>query len=226
MTYSNDNTIARPLIQILSASCAAFGDPDPRCAWLHGFCLLTIQPDGDHVVFHGELQIGDRFCNDRPMISALADTLDPNAVLAGLDLTDMISRLGRLPIDATDQGPALALLGKLGQMLENQRPIDLTLNDDDALMVAVKMVAHGLAGCGLDDDEADSPRIGLFGTIDQANPSRLALELADSAGACALAIGEQYLEAPIRGPLLEDWRRWRQRVRRDVLASDPELPAD
>ena len=34
----------QPAVQLLIIACSAFGSPPGRCAWLHGFCLLTLRP--------------------------------------------------------------------------------------------------------------------------------------------------------------------------------------
>lgn len=211
MTTINDNQ-PRPPIQLLVASCAAFGDPDPRCAWLHGFALLTLQPCGANVRLTGTVLTGERYADDRPLIEALERALDPTAVLAGHDLTDLVHRLGRLPIDAADQGPSLALLQKLHGMIEHHCPLDLALPGGGNLMLAIKAQVHDLHYCAGHDGEGAGASSSLSASFDNINPNVLAAELADTAGAIALTVGELYLEPPLRQSLLDRWQDWRSNL--------------
>ncbi len=119
----------RPVLQVLVPACQA----GSGYAWLNGYCVLSCRADGNDVVISGEVRIGEHIADNPGLIASLANALDPAAVLVGMDLTGMVSSLGRLPIDAPDQAPALALLTKLRSMLEMHSPIDLGQPDGDAL---------------------------------------------------------------------------------------------
>lgn len=221
----NDNAPLPP-IQLLAVACQALGEPDLRFAWLHGYALLTLQPTQDDVHLSGMVMTGERYVDDLRLTTALADALDPDAVLAGVDLTGMISRLSRLPLEVIDQAPALALLGKLQAMLQNRDPIDLTIDMDSQVAIAVKVVEHKLLFREGSDDQGQGIGLRLFASPDNLNPNYLAAELADTVGAAALAIGDLYLEPGHVQPLLEAWRRWRQdlhaRWQFDPAITDPE----
>lgn len=221
MIMHNDNQ-PRPPIQLLVASCAAFGDPDPRCAWLHGFALLTVQPAGASVHLSGTLLTGERYADDRHLVEALEDALDETAVLAGHDLTELISRLARLPIDSADQTPALALLRKLEAMIENHCPLDLSLAAEGKLLAAVMAQAHQLEYCQGYDGEGVGAASSLSAATDNINPAFLAAQLADTAGALLLTVGEMYLEPGLRQPLLNAWQAWRTDQQARWLAGRPE----
>lgn len=209
MMSINDNERLRP-VQILITACTTYDQPDPRCSWLHGYCVLTCQFVDDTVLLTGEVRTGERYSDDRPLIDDLTTALDPQAVLAGLDLTDMISRLGRLPIDAADQGPSLALLATLKRMLEGRPPLELTLTELSQAAVTRQVVQHQLCVRErLDCQGHDDLGVQLFGSHDNCNPNRLAIEMADTAGAVLLAIGDLHMHASLRLPLLAAWQRWR-----------------
>jgi hypothetical protein len=207
----NDNT-TRPSIQVLAVACTAFDGPDPHCAWLHGYALLTLQPTHDDVQLSGMVMTGERYVDDTRLIAALDNALDPGAVLAGIDLTSTLSLLGRLPIEMIDQAPSLALLGKLKAMLENHDPIDLTINMKAHVALAVKVIEHKLLLRDKPDDQDQGLGLRLFASPGNLNTNYLAAELADTVGAAALAIGDLCLEPAHAQPLLEAWRQWRQNL--------------
>lgn len=220
MTELNDNHDLPP-IQILITACAAYGEPDPRCAWLHGYCLLTLRPGSGTVQVNGEVRTGERHGDDRPIIEALTAALDPDAVLAGLDLTDTLGRLGRLPTDAADQRPALALLAKLKTMLADCPPLDLTLTDTSQTAVALQVLQHELCFRERFDGDGHDAGIGiqLFGNQDNRNPNQLVVELADTAGAVLLAVGDLYLDASLHALLLAAWEQWRSETHAEMPAA-------
>ena len=125
MPYHNDLN-SRP-IQVLAIDCPIVGDPDPRLAWLQAYVLVTIQPTDDDTPVTGTVVIGERYADEMRLITSLEAALDPGAVLAGCELTEMVGRLGRLPIEASNSKPALALLDKLEAMLARP-PIDVSMN--------------------------------------------------------------------------------------------------
>ena len=214
MNTSNDNQLLPP-IQLLITACAATNNSGMRLGWLHGYCLLTYTPTGPGLRVEGDVRVGEFFSENLPVIQDLADALDPAAVLAGYDLTATISQLGRLPIEANDPAPALDLLAKLRSMLERQCPIELALTSDSQTEVAVQAVCNQLGSAeGLDDPELGS--LLDFGKpisgYDHADPHRLAIDLADMAGACMLALGNLCLADELR-PLLETaMQKWRENV--------------
>lgn len=200
----------RPPIQVLAIACSAFDGPDPHCAWLHGYALLTLQPTEGGVQLGGMVMTGERYLDDLKVTTALADALNPDAVLAGVDLTGTISLLGRLPIEMINQAPSLALLGKLRAMLENFDPIDLTTNRDAHAALVVKAIEHKLLLRDEPDERNQGLGLRLFEAPDNLNPNYLAAELADTVGAAALAIGDLCLGPAHAQPLLDAWRQWRQ----------------
>lgn len=219
MNTSNDNQVLPP-IQLLITACATTNNPGMRLGWLHGFALLTCTPAGVSLHIDGEVRIGEFFGENLAMIQNLADALDPEAVLAGYDLTSMMSQLGRLPIEANDPRPSLDLLTKLKSMLEHQAPIELALSDDSQTEVAVQAVCNKLGSVeGFDD--AEHGNLLDFGEPisghENVDPHRMAVDLADTAGAYMLAIGNLYLADELRPQLEAALRRWRENL-------TPQLP--
>lgn len=212
MEHVNDNSRQGgqegPLFQVLIPACQTIDQPGAGYAWLNGYCVLSCRLDTDNVVLCGEVRIGEHLAENPELITGLADTLDPAAVLAGRDLTSMLSSLGRLPIDAADPAPALALLTKLRNMLEQNRPIDLiiTPKSRNAVLLEAKARAPGSSRNGL------SYRVGQpFGEdLDSGNPHLLAEILADHASACLFALGRLTLSHVQQVNLDVAWRTWRQ----------------
>lgn len=194
---NHNEDLQPPPIQVLVTAANGFATA-PGCSWLHGFCLLTWQRSGDAVKVTGKLMTGERFADDKPVIQALTRALDEKAVLAGIDLTGMIGRIGRLPIDAEDQRPALALLTRLKTMLMANDPIDLALTDRSR--AALELVGRQ-NGFNLRQNPGQS--------IDNANPARLAEELVDTAGSALLTVSELHLPPHLRPLAATSWRRWR-----------------
>ena len=212
MPDNDSNTL--PPIQVLAVACASIGEPELHCAWLHGFALLTLRLTDDDVHVSGQVMTGEQYVDDGVLTTALAEALNPDAILAGIDLTGMISRLGRLPIEVVDQAPSLALLGKLEAMLDNHDPIDLTISMESQVSLAVKVFNHRLLFREEPGKQVNRIGLQLFNCPDNFNPNYLAAELADTAGAAALAVGDLYLEETNRQPLLEAWQRWREDLHR------------
>jgi hypothetical protein len=221
---TNDDTRAElPPIQLLIAACPITDQPGDRYAWLHGYCLLTIQPGPHNVDVTGEVRIGHRYAENADLVRHLADALDPGAVLAGYDLDDTISRLGRLPIDADQPATALALLAKLKAMIEAHPPLDVGCDEDSKIMVHNQSVAHDLEASenfDLFDETLAVGGVEIRSCHNRGNPKRLAVELADTAGACVLALGECYLPEELGPQLLAAWQRWR-RSQTPVFPSGP-----
>ncbi len=208
----NDHNQLLPPIQLLIIACNTVDQPRMRYGWLRGYCLLTYSAISGHVHLHGDVRVSDPFADDYKIVDDLANTLHPDAVLAGLDLTETISRLGRLPIEAGDQAPSLALLAKLKAMLEQQAPIDLAIDDLSQTAVALQVLEHELSfNERFDGEDGISFNAGVprFSDHDIELPDRLAAELADTAGACMLAIGDVYLADELQPRLLDAWQRWR-----------------
>lgn len=218
----NDNR-PLPAIQLLITSCAIADGDDMRSAWLHGYCLLTYRPVGASLHLDGEILIGEQYGENLAMTQHLADALDPDAVLAGYDLTDMISRLGRLPTESNDPQPALQVIAKLRAMLNRQSPIDLAINDASQTEVTLQALRAQL---GRDDELSDTAESELFefGTLaaDQGGgrPHSLALDLAATAGACLLAIGKLYLAHDLQPELLAAWQQWRDNFKPPLMPQE------
>lgn len=210
-------------IQVLVTAATGF-DTAPGCAWLHGFCLLTCSFHDGPVTVTGKLMTGERFADDGPVINALTRALGENAVLAGLDLTSMVGSLGRLPTDAEDQKPALALLRKLCAMLIANEPIDLIVSEESQLALVRVAQEHGLSLREHRVGKGDAARPTSFGGIDNGNPARLTAELVDTAGACLLAMAELHLPG-LRATIGSGWRRWRSELQIAPPPVGPE-PAD
>ena len=202
-------TPPQPAIQLLIIACSAFGPPPDRCAWLHGFCLLTLRPDNSPILAQARVATGERHCDDYPLIKELTRLLDPNATLAGLDLTSMLGKLGRLPIDATDQGPALELLNRLVTMIAASPPIDLALSAEARCDVARHTHQQHLS---IAERIGEGTGSALFGVMDNANPAALALMMAETADACALALAERKWGQPQMAALLHERLRWREKL--------------
>lgn len=202
-------TPPQPAIQLLIIAASTFGPPAERCAWLHGFCLLTLCPDGSPILAQAKVATGERYCDDGPLISELTRLLDPQAILAGLDLTSMLGKLGRLAIDAADQRPALRLLDKLETMIETNPPIDLSVSEEARGHVARHARDRRL---GIAERMGDGSGGALFGVMDNGNPAALSLMMAETADACALALVEMRWGQPQLAALLAEILRWREEL--------------
>ena len=215
-TNDNDN---RPLppIQLLITNCATADDNGMRLGWLHGYCLLTYLPVGAGFQLKGEIRIGEPYGENLAMIRNLADCLDPAAVLAGYDLTETISRIGRLPIEANDPRPALDLLAKLRAMLDGHSPIDLAIDDNSQTEVTIQLLRQQLGN----EDEAAPAVDDLFeiGFVDHENGNahHLAADLAETASTYLLALGKLYLAEEIRPDLIEAVEEWQRTVQTQLL---------
>lgn len=212
MNTVNDNHVLPP-VQLLVTTCGTTDNPGMRLAWLHGYCLLTYKPDGAGLRLDGEVRIGESFGENLAMVQALVDALDPTAVLAGFDLTSMISQLGRLPIEANDPAPSLELLAKLKSMLEHRSPIELALTEDSQTEVSVQAFCNR-PGSVEDSTDAELGDLLTFGEVNSGHgnfdPHRMAVDLADTAGAYMLALGNIYLADDVRPKLEAALRRWRE----------------
>lgn len=217
MTNDNDN---RPLppIQLLVPSCQTIDHAGSDLSWLHGYCLMTCRPSGASVQITGTLRIGERYGENLDLIRDLAAALDPAAVLAGYDLTDIVSRLGRLPTEANDLQPALDLLANLKSMLELHNPIDLAIDDDSQTTVLIQHL-RARPGNGDETEAAIEDELWEASLTDGASvtPHRIAADLVDSARAGILAIGEMYLAEEIRPFLLAAWEDWERTVLPQLL---------
>ena len=214
MNTSNDNRVLPP-IQLLITACATTNNPGMRLGWLHGFALLTCTPAGAGLHIDGEVRIGEFFGENLAMIQDLTDALDPNAVLAGYDLTSTMSQLGRLPTEANDPGPSLSLLTKLKLMLEHQSPIELALTDDSQTEVAVQAISNKFGSIERFND-AELGNLLAFGEAisghENVDPHLMAIDLADTARAYMLALGNLYLPDELRPQLEAVLRRWRENL--------------
>lgn len=202
-------TPPQPAYQLLITACSSFGPPAERCAWLHGFCLLTLRPGGAPVLAQARVATGERYSDDGPLIEALTRLLDPDAILVGLDLTAMLSKLGRLPIDASDQKPALALLARLETMITANSPIDLAMSSQARELVAKYAEQQQL---GIAERLARGSAGALFGVTDNGNPAALELMMAETADACALALAQMKWGQPDMAALLHERMRWREKL--------------
>ena len=211
MNINDNDNRSLPPIQLLITNCPTADDKSMRLGWLHGYCLLTYLPVGAGFQLDGKIHIGEPYGENLAMIQDLADALDPAAVLCGYDLTDTISRMGRLPIEANDPQPALDLLAKLRTMLDGQSPIDLAIDDNSQTEVTLQLLRHQLGN----DEQAERAvddlfGIGLIADHDNSNPHHLAADLAETAGAYLLAVGELYLAEELRpnfSEAVEEWQR-------------------
>jgi hypothetical protein len=212
MEHVNDNSREGGqeglVLQILIPACRTIDQPGTGYAWLNGYCVLSCRLRAHDVVLDGDVRIGEHLGENSDLITSLAHALDPTAVLAGMDLTSVVSRLGRLPIDATDPAPPLALLTKLRTMIEQHRPIDLAITPESRNAVLVEAEARNLGG-GLNGISYTVG--GSFGAgLDSGNPRLLAQVLADEASACLLAMSRITLTDLQRVKLEAAWKRWRE----------------
>lgn len=215
----NDNEQLPP-IELLITACSTVDDAGAQRVWMHGYCLLTYREEKGTVHLDGDVRIGERYSANSELIQELAERLDPAAVLAGLDITGTVGRIGRLPIDADDQGPSRALLHKLKTMLAAECPIDLMMTETSQASVEEQALQHALTfnECG-----GDEPGIRTASGLtirtrpDDCNPAQLAAELAEIASACLLAVGDLYLESNTRSQLIAAWQRWRRDFQQTLL---------
>lgn len=211
MNAFNDNDNLPP-IQLLVPACAAADASGLQLGWLRGYCLLTLRYVGAGLAIDGEVGIGDRYGQNAELTQALADALEPGAALAGCDLTAIVSKLGRLPIQATNPAPALDLLAKLKAMLEQETPLDLALNEQSRDEVLNQALRHGLIVNDESVDEYGEPL--NFGEPEggsgSGNPYRQAIDLADTAGVYLLTVGSIYLEEKQQPQLAAAWQAWRK----------------
>jgi hypothetical protein len=197
-------------IQVLAVACSTLNDATSRSAWLHGYAVLTIQPTRDDVEVRGTVMICDRYVDDARLLTSLESALDPEAVLAGMDLTNVIAQLGRLPIGTSDQRPALALLDKIETMLGGDAPLDVAIDIGSRVAVALNVAEHKLLACRGCTGSGEANERQSFGSSGSLNPAYLAAELADTVSAAALTIGEMYLEPQQGEKLVAAWQRWRE----------------
>jgi hypothetical protein len=209
MNATNDNQLHAP-IQVLVPTCATTDAKGMRLGWLHSYCLLSLRPAGGTLTIDGEVRIGDRYRENHQLTQDLADALEPHAALAGNDLTAIIDQLSRLPIEATDQTPALNLLAKLKAMLLRQTPFDLALSEHSRDEIAVQAGRHGFIIADGPVDEHGKAKFGAQADIGSGHPNRQAIDLADTAGLYLLAIGSVYLAANLQPKLFAAWQKWRR----------------
>lgn len=215
-THSNDNRPFPP-IQLLVPTCPAVDAAGMNLSWLHGYCVMTLQPVGSGVRLSGELRVGERYGQNLSMIRDLAAALIPDAVLAGYDLTDSVSTLGRLPIEANDPQPALEVLAKLKSMLEAHDPIDLAIDDYSQTEVTLQHLRHQLGSDDPLNAEDDLFEIGMPDDDISILPHRVAAALIEGAGAYLLAIGEMYLADELRPALSAAWGNWELSAQSQLL---------
>lgn len=194
MINTDTNTTAElPPIQLLIPHVLSAEHDGDRHAWLHAFCLATITPRMGTVELTGEVRIGHRYAENLDLVQHLVDALDSTAVLAGYDLDSAINQMGRLPLGAREQAPALALLSKLEAMIEHQLPLDVGCSEDMRIMVHNNAIAHDLE---------------LHAELDRCNLDQLAISLRDKAGACVLALADIYIPDDLQPQVIAAWRRW------------------
>ena len=221
MEYINDNyasnTKASKLYQVLIAVCQNVPQPYGGYSWLYGYCLLTCRIGMTTIQLSGEVDIGDRYEENAEMIASLAEALDPSASLVGIDLTNLVSELGQLPIDADEPEPALALLSKLQSMLESRDPVDLSITGEGRkLLHAERLLAEFACPADQINRAADLKNLNR---IDSRNPALLAEYLADEAGACLLGFGQLRLTQAQQTALHAQW----QTLRRNVIPPIPTM---
>lgn len=213
MDHINDNrrcvSPPRSLLQLLIPACRTVRQSEADYAWLHGYCLLTCSAGRDTVRLVGEVRIGERYAENSELLVSLAEGLDPAAILVGVDLTSTVSAFGKLPIDAVDPAPPLAVLSKLQSILRAHPPIDLGITEDTRELVQAERLTMDLAGAGsrLRRKDALSAE-----DIDSGNPRLLADKLAREAGNCLLAMGQLILPQAEQLQLDTAWRNWRQHL--------------
>ena len=215
-TCHNDNR-ALPPIQLIVPLCQTVDDAGSTLAWLHGYCLATFRIVGAGIRLDGTLAIGKRYGENLGLINDLASALDAGAVLAAYDCHDLISRLGRLPIEANDPKPALELLAMLKCMLNFHDPIDLAIDDDSQTEVAVQYLRLPV---GMDQETRDALDDDLFETgwsnETDLRPHRVASDLIESTRAYIGAIGALYFAEEMRSPLLTAWDAWERAIQPQI----------
>ena len=225
MTYHNDN-LATPPIQLLIPLCQTVDDAGSNLTWLHGYCLVTLRHVGGGLHLSGRIALGQRYGENLDLIRDLAASLHTGAVLSGYDLTDIIGKLGQLPIEANDPKPALNLLAMLKCMLGFHAPIDLASDDHSQTAVVVQhlRLPQGMDQATKDvmDDEWFE---GGFSEAASVTPYRVASDLVESSRACIGAFAEIYLAKKEKPLLLAAWAQWERSIQPQLaaLAFVPEI---
>lgn len=223
---TNDNQTVPAPIQLLIVACPKLEQPNTEYAWLHGYALLTLQPGMDGVAFDGEVAVGDRYAENPGLVDRLTASLDPTAVLAGIDLHDAISRLGRLPLGADDPASAIALLKRLREMLAERPPVDLSIDDRWRALLATRVTDQGSELAQPFEDATQA--IPIEGRVwsdpgsDNANPHRLAAILADRASAAVTAIAARLFTPEQQDQVEAAWQNWRRELKPTHIASQSE----
>ena len=215
---NNNDNCRLPAIQLLIPSCIIVDEGQTQLAWLDSYCLVTYSPGAANLKLDGVVRIGERFAENLEMIRDLTDALDPQAQLAGYDLTSVIGQLGRLPIEANDPQPALDLLAKIKAMLDMCDPIDLAIDVNSQTEVTVQLSRNHL---GEDNTRAvpdlELGEIGLLANPDYSNPYSIAADLTELASAYMLAIGQLYIPEELLPAFRDAVEGWERNVK-------PQLP--
>lgn len=216
-TNDNDNRSVPP-VQLLIPLCETANDTGVSLAWLHAYCVVTIRPVGGVLQLNGRISLGQRYGENLELVRNLAAALNSGAVLAGHDLTDVISKLGRLSIDANDAKPALRLLAMLKCMLCCHDPINLAIDIDSQTQVAVQQLQlHP----GMDQATKNAIDAGWFETglgEVSVRPYRIASDLVERARACIGAIAEIYLAGEQKPVLRAAWEKWEHSIQPQIAA--------
>ena len=215
---NNNDNCRLPAIQLLIPSCVIVDEGQTQLAWLDGYCLVTYIPGDANVKVDGVVRIGERFAENLEIIRDLTDALDPQAQLAGYDLTAVIGQLGRLPKEASDPQPALDLLAKIKAMLDLYDPIDLAIDINSQTEVTAQLSRNNP---GDNDTRAVSDlelgEIALLANPDYSNPYSIAADLTELASAYMLAIGQLYIPEELLPAFRDAVEGWERNVK-------PQLP--
>lgn len=197
-----ENALYFQPMQVLAIDCPIVRGHDPQMAWLQAYVLLTMQVTPDDVQLTGTAVVGERYIDEVRLITDLEEALDPGALLAGSDLTGMMTNLGCLPIEAANQAPALALLDKLEAMLARP-PIDITIDRqlEEACTRNVRAQRMYAVSRASNRTVCQGP--------DSINPAMMVAHLARMAGGAALAIADVCFEPELHQQAVAAWHRWR-----------------
>ena len=227
MSYDDDNHTHTPL-QLLIPLCQTVDDIGTQLVWLNAYCLLTLFQAGGRFKLKGSIILGERYGENPDLIRELAAGLSAEAVLCGFDLTSMVGRLGRLPIEANDQKPALGLLAALKCMLIDHDPIDLAISDESQTAVALQLLRSSQ---GLDEAtkvaiEEDCFEACLSDEV-SVTPFGLASYLVESARAYIGALAEIYFPQKEK-QIIAAWADWERYIQRQMAALSfvPEIGGD
>lgn len=227
MSYDNDNHDHTP-IQLLIPLCQSVEDAGSELVWLNAYCLLNLRQVGGSFNLTGAISLGQRYGENLHLAEELAAGLSAVSAICGYDLTSIVGRLGRLPIEATDQKPTLRILAGLKSMLIDHDPIDLGISDESRTAVDLHLLRSSEG-----QDEATKVQIeeecfeACLSDEVSVTPFGLASYLVESARAYIGALAEIYFPQKEK-QIIAAWADWERSIQRQMAALSlvPEIGGD